>query len=199
MSVPNPAIVASWFLFRERARALATAGAAECSVYDELLAQLQKIDPGLYLEFSIDPNELIVTADGDRNLFPMAHAVVAGAPVLDGWKIRALKPRLGFPETVRWEGVLLRVDDLVFEPLELGGSELGLRIFVPGLDDADVEDAHNAVLRAIDHGLGELKFAEAIQSTQVQPLPVAVSAADYIPLRDLEKFIEWRHRRRPAH
>jgi len=198
MPVLNDAISAFWSLFRERARDLAVAGAADCAVYDQLLEQLQKVAPGLYLEFCSDPHEceLIVTAEGNRDLFPIARAIVAAAPAIEGWTIRALKPKIGFPKTTRWEGFTLRIDDIVFDPLELDGSDLGLRIFVPGIEAKDVENAHNAVLRALDHGLGEEKFAETVQSTEVRPLPADAAATDYIPLHDLEKFIEWRDGRR---
>ena len=52
------------------------------------------------------------------------------------------------------------------------------------------------MLRALDHGLGEEKFADAVQFTEVRPLPPGAAATDYIPLRNLEKFIEWRDSRR---
>ncbi len=198
MPVLHDAISTFWSLFRERARDLAAAGAADSAVYDLLLAQLQKVTPGLYLEFCADPEarELIVTAEGDRDLFPAARAIVAEAPTIDGWSIRALKPKLGFPETTNWEGFTLRIGDVVFDPLERDGSDFGLRIFVPGIEGKDVENAHNAVLRALDHGLGEEKFADTVQFTEVRPLPPDAAATDYIPLRDLEKFIEWRDSRR---
>lgn len=198
MPLLTDAIPAFWSLFRERASDLAAAGSADSAVYDQLLEQLQKIAPGLYLEFCSNPNacELIVTAEGNRELFPMARAIVAAAPPVDGWTIRALKPKIGFPETARWEDFTLRIDNIVFDPLELDGSDLGLRIFIPGIEEKDVETAHNALLRALDHGLGEEKFAETVQSTQVCPLPPDAAADDYIPLHDLEKFIEWRDRQR---
>ena len=85
------------------------------------------------------------------------------------------------------------IADGVFDPLERDGSDdLGLRMYVPGLADDSVDDAHNALLRALDHALGEREFAESVQFTEVVPLPDGVSANDFIPLADLEKYIEWR-------
>ena len=53
-----------WFLFQRRAADLALARSANDSVYEVLLAQLQVIDRGLFLEFSANRGacELIVTA-----------------------------------------------------------------------------------------------------------------------------------------
>jgi len=191
-------ISAFWSLFRERANDLAVARSADSAVYEQLLGQLQKIDRGLYMEFCSDPGEceLIVTADGNQALFTLARTVVAAAPAIDGWKIRALKPKLGCPETACWEGLTLRIDGIVFDPLDGNGSEdLGLRIFVPGIEAEDVENAHSAVLRALDHSLGEEYLAQSVQFTELRPLPADAATDDYIPLRDLEKFIEWRKRR----
>ena len=140
---------------------------------------------------------MIVTADGNRDLFPIARAVAAAAPEVEGWTIRALKPRLGLPETARWGDLTVNIDTMVFEPLENDESELGLRIFVPGLNPKDADAAHNAVLRALDHALGEEMFAVRVCTTQRwshfrwMRLPTITSRSAIS-----ESFIEWRDRRR---
>jgi hypothetical protein len=188
-----------WQLFRQRAAELAVARSADVPVYDVLLDQLQKVDRGLYFEFSADPGacELIITAEGNRSLFPLVRAIVAAAPTVHGWTMHALKPKLGFPETTGWENLHLRTADIVFDPLECEGSDdLGLRIFIRGIDEKDIEDAHNAVLRTLDHGLGEEKFAETVHYTEVRPLPADAATDDFIPLVELEEFILWREGKR---
>jgi hypothetical protein len=192
------AIADFWALFRRRKDTLANAKSADNAVYDELLQQLHQVDAGLYLEFSLGPRprELIVTAEGKRSLFELARRIVRAAPIVDGWTILALKPKIGFPVTACWEGLTLRVAELVFDTLvSKGRRELGLRIFVPGLKDEDTDAAHNAVLRAMDHGLGEERLAEAIGYTEVRSLPAGVSAGDFIPLSQLDAFIEWWERK----
>jgi hypothetical protein len=188
---------AFWSLFAKRADALTRISTADDPVYDELLAQLQAIDAGLFFEFSAVPgsSELIITAEGDGSLFPLVDAVVAAAPRIDGWRFFALKPKLGFPESVVWEGYEVKIADVVFDPLSADESDdLGLRLLVPGLADGDIDKAHNGLLRAIDHGLGERAFAEAVQHTEVAPLEEPADV--YIALTDLESFIEWRRKRR---
>jgi hypothetical protein len=198
MALPDNAIVEFWDLFRLRAAALAAIESADDPTYDELLEKLHRIDPGLYFELSSNPGacELIVTAEGERDLFPLARTVVGAAPMVDGWTIQALKPKLGFPVTTQWENLTLVIADIAFDPVECDGGKLGLRIFVPGLDPKDAEDAHNALLRAMDHGLGEEMFAEAIQGTEVHPMPAGATASNFIPLVELEAFVRWRERKR---
>jgi hypothetical protein len=186
-------IEAFWRLFEKKCRALEKIDNADDPLYDELLEQLQRVDPGLFFEFAAGPGdcELIVTADGNRALFGLVDSVVSAAPKISGWKVFALKPKLGFPESVEWEGLNVKLADVFFEPLSQEGShDLGLRLLIRGIRDADVENAHNALLRALDHGLGERKFTEAVQYTKAAPLDGP--ADEYIPLTDLEKYIQWR-------
>jgi hypothetical protein len=125
------------------------------------------------------------------------YAIVAAAPEIPGWTILSLKPKLGFPVTARWEDLTITVANVVFNPLDIKGSDdFGLLIYVPGIRHSDTEKAHNALLRAIDHGLGERRFAQAVQYTEVHPLPDDASADDFIPLAHLEKYIEWREGKR---
>jgi hypothetical protein len=199
MAHVSNAIAEFWRLFRRRSVNLAATTSADSPVYDALLKALHVVSPGLYLEFSSEPGacELIVTAEGDRALFPLALAVVADAPTIRGWTIRALKPKLGFPTTLRWQGFTLRTADVLFLPLDREGSnELGLRFFIPGVAKNETEDAHNAVLRAIDHGLGEEAFAESVQYTEVHPFPAHAAAGNLIPLIELPAFIESRASKR---
>ena len=198
MQSSSPDFEAFWSLFRERAMHLARAESADDAVYDELLDKLQEIEPGLFVEFSASQAEceLIITADGDQDLFPAARAAVAQAPRIDGWTIQALKPRLGMPATACWEGVTVEIDEVVFEPLQTDDSDQGLRIYVPGLEQADVSAAHNALLRALDHALGEERFALGVRFTEVLPMPENFDPEAHIPLRDLERFMDWKDRRR---
>jgi hypothetical protein len=84
----------------------------------------------------------------------------------------------------------LQLDEIRFEPLADKSDNLGLRLFVPGLSDDTNDAVHNALLVALDHGLGERAFAEQVHHTEVVPLAEAPEGA--LPLTELESFIEWR-------
>jgi len=189
-------IRAFWSYFQTHQAALASAASADTPEYDGMLEALQEIDPGLYFEFSTQgvEREFIVTAEGKRELFPLVEHIVEKAPDVAGWRFFPLKPKLGFPRTTRWENYTLTLDGVAFETLEGPNGELGLLLLVPGLKPEDTEDAHNALLRAIDHGLGERLFAEKVRHTEVAPMPA--DSEEYIPLAKLEDYIAWRDRRR---
>ena len=100
------------------------------------------------------------------------------------------------PATATWEGLTIDIDEIVFEPLQSDDSDQGLRIYVPGIEQADVDAAHNALLRALDHALGEERLALSIQFTEVVPISADFDPDLHIPLRDLERFMDWRDQRR---
>ena len=181
-----------WNLFVESAVALSQLNTADDPLYIELLEKLKEINSALFFEFSTQPEncELIITAEGDRDLFACVEDIVSAAPKVNGWTIFALKPKLGFPKTTTWEGYEISIADVVFEPLKNKTNDLGLRLFISGLNELDVEHAHQGLLRAIDHGLGEREFAESIQYIEVVALNE--SSSKYIPLTELEKYIQWR-------
>lgn len=188
-----------WRRFSEKSTELAVADSANCPVYDQLLAALQEIHGGLFFEFCTgeDENELIVSAEGDTSLFPLVREIVAAAPAIDGWEVIALKPKIGMPVTAQWKDFTVHTDDVVFGPLERErSSDLGLRMYVPGLAPERVDDAHSALLRALDHALGEEQFAMCVQFTEVVPLPGDADVNDFIPLRDVDAFIDWRERKK---
>jgi hypothetical protein len=190
-----------WVSFQEDKDALAKISTADHPAYDAVLRKLQQLDSGLYFEFSpsSESNELVITADGDAELFDLVEEIVACAPRLDGWRVFALKRKQGFPETVTWQGFNISMSEVVFDPLNREGSrDLGLCIYVQGLARDDVDYAHSAILRAIDFGLGERSFAENVQYVEVRPLPVGSRLEDFIPLADLEKYIDWRSRNETA-
>src|SRR5687768_3742172 len=94
-----------WQCFLDRRRELEQMASAQDPTYDVVLDALQKVNEGLYFEFCSVPgkNEMIITADGDVDLFPLAENIVARAPKAGDWNIMALKPKLGFPVTTGWE------------------------------------------------------------------------------------------------
>jgi len=95
-----------WTWFAQHESDLARARPDGSPVLDELLQGLQGIDSNLFFEICTDsnPHELVVRAEGRRELFPLVDAVVAAAPRLEGWVFTALKPAMGFGFQTSYEG-----------------------------------------------------------------------------------------------
>jgi hypothetical protein len=163
-------------------------------LYDKLLQKVQAVDPGIYLEMSVGttPRQLIVTAAGNKDLFPVAERIVQAAPPIPGWTVIALKPRIGFPEKATWEGIQVRIADVRCKPVERPDGVLDLKLYVPDLHPENKNAVHNALLGALDHGLGERTFAEQIEGTSVAPKPGMLESMGLMKLSALEDYLRRR-------
>jgi hypothetical protein len=182
-----------WQAFGELAPRLALAECADDPTYDALLERLQEVHPELWFEFGIDTkpdgNELIITAHGQRSLFPLVRELVDMGPVVERWSSIALKPQLGFPESVKWNDVTVEAANVFvrIHRRETGGYDLDL--LVPDIDDVQREDAHNALLNMMDSGLGEERLAELVIGTDIFPLHPSDSIEGLVPLVELEEAL----------
>ena len=166
------AIAAFWRDFQVQKSNLETLETANDPAYDQVLASLQRLDPHLYFEFCSTPgiNEFIITAEGKKRLFPLVEEIVGIAPDIPDWKIVALKPKRGFPVTARWEQTEIEINEVLVAPVFRENGEMGLKLYAPNLTKSNKGDIHNALLRALDSGLGEKRFAESIAATWVYPV-----------------------------
>lgn len=181
-----------WLAFSRNEQAIARLTTADDPLYDAVLVHLQEVAPGLYFEFSssADHNELIITADGNSSLFETVDQIVAQAPEIKGWRILSLKPKIGFPNTTRWEGISVTIADVRFRPIRRKDSDLvDLELFVPNVDEDSRDAVHNALLRAIDHGLGERRFSETIAGTTVRIASWDAAGCESYPLTYLDEYI----------
>lgn len=186
----------AWFVANsDRFRTMETP--AKEGLLDEIVEKLHTIDDRLYFEVS-EPqeggNELVITAEGDRELFPLVDKMVALAPRLKGWKFTALRPAMGFGFAVEYSGVKLDPDELWFLPLTAGDDEehLGLRIGIPRLSPKSTQAAVNAAWILLDTALGERRTAETIAHVEVARLPWNPEEAGYIALVELPDYLQWR-------
>jgi hypothetical protein len=196
------AIRAFWNSFVKHQTGLESLTTADDPLFDIVLRKLQQIDQGLFFEYSLGPDEhqLIITAEGKRELFGLVETIVRQAPPIEGWIIIALKPRNGFPVRVVWLNHTLEISKVYFNPLNKEDSdELGLELLVPWIEEDEIEGCHRALLRAIDYGLGEKRFAELVSDTFVTPLKLEAVNQPGIPLRKLDDFIQWHCHNRSPH
>lgn len=169
------------------------------SLQDELLTQLQCVDPRLYFLLSINasPKEFIVTADGDTAAFPAADDLVGVAPEINGWSFLSLKPALGFRFRHSDGPISIDASELWFIPAksEAHPAELGI---ILGFPDADLVLANQSVDTAytiLETGIGERKCAADIAHVAVDDLPDDPSASGYLEISHLSDYISFHKRR----
>ena len=165
------------------------------AVVERVQDEIQRIDDGVGVEVGArgQPKELVVTAYGQQELFPLVRQIVEGAPAL-AWTVRALKPPGGFDFQFRRGSLALDVSALPFEPLESDADPalFGVQVFVP-TGQVPEEEWPDIVSLILASGLGEERFA-AIDHVAYDDL--ANAPENPLRLGELEQFIEWRNGKR---
>jgi hypothetical protein len=102
-------------------------------VMELLVKELQKFSQELFvfIKSTNEPKELIITANGKKEYFADALALVKYAPNIEGWKIIATKPSYGLDFDFELSGVKINPDTLTFMPLEADEypDDIAIRIF----------------------------------------------------------------------
>jgi hypothetical protein len=181
----------TWFAENEaRIRQIRTAGVPLIRLVH---AKLREIAPKLTIELSADdnPKELIISASGDRSLFPLVREVVSRAPKLPGWRFIALKPPRGFPQQTRFGESVHRPAEMWFIPLRKEGapSFLGLRIGYPWYGSTHAKVERNGVYEVLEAALGEETLSGEVQYVEVAPLPDNPEDAGWGRLHELPMFL----------
>lgn len=171
--------------------------------WDVVLRELRGVDERLGFELSEpdgDTREFVLTAQGEKDLFPLVDELVAKAPRMDGWTFVALKPPMGFDFATVYEGVRFRPLEMWFLPLENASLPhvVGLRIGIPDLQPDAKRRATAAVEMILRTGLGERSAATDIGPVLVASLPRNPKSEGYIELADLPAYIKWRKGRKPT-
>jgi hypothetical protein len=181
----------SWFLTMEKK----LRHTSDMDLVDLAYEKLRRIHKDLAIEMGghpDGPSELIISAQAQKELFPLVDKVIAQAPSVPGWKFIALKPAQGFDFEIEYEGERFDPREMWFDargPRDAPGM-LGLLIFIPGYDDADDTRAVSALWKLLQTGIGERSFGEMIHYVEPRRLPADPEKEHYIPLVELAGFIE---------
>jgi len=186
-----------WSWFKTNASRFAGLGGEdEDDLLDEFERALHLFHPELYFEIGgrpEGPRELVITADGDRSLFPLVEELVAAAPAVPGWEVIAFKQAGGFECTVNYQGLTLDPAACWFRPLvaTTDRSIFGLQVASPAYSSESEKTLLSAVYVLLDSALGELACAEQIQHVEVAPLPAQPETEGFMALRELPEYLAW--------
>lgn len=201
-STPVNPYDAFWQWFTQNSRTFFTVVKQQKNIerdfFDKLSPALKKTGHELWYVtgmYSDDTAELIITADGEIKDFVFAEELVAAAPVMQNWKITALKPSLDV------KNVVINMGDYSFSSDNLSfyandnedyPDEIDITIVHDGYTEDNDKEINNGVFIFLDNYLGELNFATTIDSLNVTGRNAAEK--ELIPIEKLKEFLLWRQK-----
>jgi hypothetical protein len=162
---------------------------------EELREAVQAVQPGLVLELGSPPSapiaELIVSADGHRELVDTVKDFVESAPALPGWEVVAFRPRMNLADSlvIRLEDEEVGPGDIWFR-IEEGDDGLDLTLFVQGLNEQNRRLRGLGAMLLAEHGVGERDAMTLLASLEVEPLPDDPAGEGLRPFADLVSLFD---------
>lgn len=161
--------------------------------FDEISAELRKINPDLVFEFSpVQENgkkEFTISADGLKELFPIVISLVDKAPKIEQWKFTAFRQRIpGDGIAVKFQDFNIGYSDLFFrytEENEKLGIELNIRHYT------GEPQMQNGIYILLDSLLGEYDVVKAIDWIDWVKLN-ELDIENLAPITDLRILIDQR-------
>ena len=166
--------------------------------------EARKIHKGLVVEFEPPKNNIVnvtISADGDRNLFPVVQKIVEKAPRIEGWSFVAFRQRIPREKlkeiSLKVQGVELSPNKMKFFPM-VSGDSLDLIIYGNNITDQNFNQVAYGGLMLVDNILGEYDCVKKIRSYDFQNMPKKrAEQKDLRPLVDLAKYVDSFHNAKP--
>lgn len=195
MPVTDSTVAKFWALFTKVAaelRAVPPEELGRSKLYGQVSDQLAKCHNRLKPELdTAKENEnwtLVITADGEERLFKFVEQVVAAAPPVPGWKVRAFRSRADVgnskitfgPHEISGEDIFATV-----APAEPG--RLTVTLLVRGL--AENPGCGRAAEILFQHAVGEYDAVKVLHVPQLAPLPDPIPPGA-VPLGELPAAVD---------
>jgi hypothetical protein len=158
-------------------------------IFDELAAQLQKVDPDLAFEFGPRDTrrEFVISAGGIKRAFPAVTTLVNVAPSLNRWRVTAFRPRRAPLHVVEFGGKRVDPEHVQFSLLD-NGKTVGIYLFIPGFRESDADLKQIGYL-LLDGTLGEYDVECRLGLIKMLP-PDTRTDGDRYPLADLPALFD---------
>jgi hypothetical protein len=161
----------------------------EHSLIAELGRELARVHPGLTWERDVKNSELVISADGNRPLFPMVQKLVAAAPSIPGWRIVAFRQRHNAEFTLQYKNYTVRSADVWFRA-EADGMRVGITLFLPHPPEAVKEAIGSAAFLLLDTALGEYDVETKLGFVEWLPLPEQPAAQGMQSYEELSAAVD---------
>jgi hypothetical protein len=188
-----------WNWFRSNALKYEQLNIVNAELRDKLLddfeVQLHKYCDKIYFEIGGspgEPNELIITAEGDANYFEAVESLINDAPVISNWIFIALKPQLTGHFETKWEDIELNTENLYFNPSNNSDkSGIGIIVYIPRYNHEYEDDYYNGLFKMLDTVLGEKSFALDVKSVEIKANNNEYSEDNAIQILKIPAYINW--------
>jgi hypothetical protein len=166
---------------------------------DPIYQGVVAISPGLAVEMSRrDTNgvrDLVISANGDVDLFPVVSEIVEKAPRFNRWSVTAFRPRMPEASVLKVnDGLEFNMKKMFFAASEDEG-ELDVFIFVENIKDKDERQVFGFGMIMIDNLLGEYDCATKVRGFAFRDLDDAPEDWPLNPLIELPETVDEFHRR----
>jgi hypothetical protein len=184
---PPASHVAFWAWVSQHLAELKAVKTGQEPIAAQLGAEVEKVDPGLTYELSIGqtPFELIISADGKKELFPLVRQLVEAAPPLEGTKVIAFRPRKDTSTEFQSEHGKMAGGDLSFIASrdEEKAGLIALTVFVKGMTSSNRDAFENTAFMILELAVGEFDIETKIgaidfRPTAISPAPGAKALAE---------------------
>jgi hypothetical protein len=160
---------------------------------EEISSHLETEKPGLIAEVGVEPKGphlLVVSADGDKKLFPAVKELAAAAPALKRWKVVAFRPRGDVAgTTIEIGSTKISAADYFFRETGRGGGKIDIEIFCKGLSEQNRKAIERVAFLFLDQIVGEYDTETKVGAIEVNVLP-SKPGADVRPLTALAKAVD---------
>lgn len=188
-----------WDWFKDNNKAYTFLNSVDEDVKEKLLndflEQLHKYCDKIYFEIGSAGNEdqeLIITAEGDKDYFDQIEHLINTAPSIKGWTFIAFKKPIPGHFKSKWDSLELNTEDMWFEPLSNEqNSNIGIRIYLKKHDlIKDNEILTTLLYKMLDTILGEKSFALNIAYVETDLQPDDPEEEDMYPILELPEYID---------
>ena len=167
----------------------------------EIINELRKIKPGLVIELEPPADDIIkmtISADGNRELFPVVESIIEKAPQVDGWKFYAFRQRAD-PAIIN--AMEIKIGDYKLTPASMkffpviDGDALDIIVYMKGVNEENYNDMAYVGLLILDNILGEYDCVTRVQNYDFHDMPSQKQELnDLMPLLDLAAYVDKFHR-----
>ena len=165
-------------------------------ILTELIQELHKYCDGLFFQLGGHPDEhqmeLVITAEGITDYFPMVEALVDQAPAIKGWDIIKFKQPQGPGFSTEYRGFVFDPEETIFIPLTSidAPNAVGILVCYPDFIEAEKEAFINGTFIMLDTLIGEKSTAMDIDYLDVAQTPEEIEEYEFLYMTEIASFIE---------